>query len=70
MSSQVTILMMRYLARPRAAEDGRGKSYRTPLGSYPLDFLGAGFQYFGSSIGGGDRMKPYPQVEELLAPVH
>jgi len=45
------------------------KRYRTPFGSELLDFLDAAFQLFGSDICGENRMKPYPLVEELLAPV-
>ena len=45
------------------------KGYRTPLGIRLRNFLGGDLQVFGSGIGGGEPMKFYPMVEELLASV-
>lgn len=45
------------------------KWYCTPRENWPLDFLDAGYQVFGSGTWDGDRMKPSPSVEELLGPV-
>ena len=45
------------------------KRYRTPFGSQVVDFLASAHQFCRSGISGGDWMKGYPLVEELLAPV-